>query len=911
MIQKVLLTIFCVGVLSLVYSSWISKDIRVANDFPLISEEAAKALLNFPFTWSEKGSEGLGEHTTFTLWSWPLAFSIGLLANLGLEFWFIERLQLIIFLFIPSVIGIWLLGMRFNLSFPAKLVFLTTYLANSYILLLIDGGQMVIAFAYGLFPLAYFMVTRAINANLLTMLLAGISTAILGFFDVRFVYVLFILLVVHLIYQLLTTRRATLSLLYSWIKVGFIIGVVFIAIHSYWLWPLIKAPLSSTVFTSFTKLSDAPLSSLGHAFLLLAPHWPQNIFGKITPLRVEFAFLPILAVLPLLLRSAKGGGLWILVALIGVVLAKGTAAPFGEFYNWCYTYIPGFSLFRDSSKFYFLIALSYGVLIARSSDLLATYFKKNSLGLAVPVIIMTYIAYLAAPTYLNQMTGTFSSARDKESHLQAAQLLRGDDNYSRVMWVPNLRPMSFTSPQHPSIEASRLLNKRPFLIGTTSTYETLNYLREEKFIGELFDVSGVGYLAYPHLDLRRDDTHPDNIKYYDTFLDQLSHSVWVKSVISPKPAALIQTRDHQDRFFMAPNTWMVVGSDDIYNESTKSAQKKLSKNALVFVEESPEVINKIDQFSESRVLLNKKDRLDLEAAFISKSDFIPLAQDFRTEPDATGWWKRSTKDFLWFRDFLHKKYQIDNQDFDFGLGWLIGEGEKTLNLKTRPGLSGVLLARVMVNSKGGEIAFYQEDGLLGTIKTIDPDLPQTNTKTSGYKEIPDRIDQYDQGRYKWFEVGMLKQGVPLTIKIEGQLNIINTLALVDQSDWQAIKNKVEVMINNGQVVTEYMPTIRRTEGTVSYEQINPTRYKVLVKGLSSPELLVFSQTFDPLWQLSGQSPLPVYSLLNGFMVSKDGEYTLEFLAQRYLNQGLWIAGASILIIISGILYLSFRGFKKA
>ena len=49
--------------------------------------------------------------------------------------------------------------------------------------------------------------------------------------------------------------------------------------------------------------------------------------------------------------------------------------------------------------------------------------------------------------------------------------------------------------------------------------------------------------------------------------------------------------------------------------------------------------------------------------------------------------------------------------------------------------------------------------------------------------------------------------------------------------------------------------------------------------------------------MNGESSLPVYSLLNGFRIDHDGEYIIEYAAQKYVYPGLIISGVTILFLI--------------
>jgi hypothetical protein len=70
--------------------------------------------------------------------------------------------------------------------------------------------------------------------------------------------------------------------------------------------------------------------------------------------------------------------------------------------------------------------------------------------------------------------------------------------------------------------------------------------------------------------------------------------------------------------------------------------------------------------------------------------------------------------------------------------------------------------------------------------------------------------------------------------------------------------------------------------------------------LQSPQTLVFSHSYEPFWKLNGVSPTRVYSILNGFEVSKNGEYDLLFGPQQLVLPGLvltFITSACIVILL--------------
>src|SRR3989338_6393805 len=333
-------------ILSIVFWNWFLPGPRVANDFPIVSDSLLKSSMNFPFVWSENGAEGLGEYSAFFLWSWPLSFISGILANAGLGFAILERVLLFIPFLLIGCIGIWKFCGSIKLTDTAKFIASLFYLTTTYILLVIDGGQLSIALTYAWFPIAFLAVEKSIIGGFNKKVIAGLAVSILGFFDFRFIYILFLLSLVLVFYQLLLDPRKRVSLFLDWISSGVIIGIIVIGLHAYWLLPLFKAPISSGTYAFFTQTSFFSFINLGHSMLLLAPHWFKNIFGNITTPRPEFIFIPILVFLAPILRPKNPVvGFWLLIAIFSIFLTKGATDPLPGIYPWLFSHIPAFSLY--------------------------------------------------------------------------------------------------------------------------------------------------------------------------------------------------------------------------------------------------------------------------------------------------------------------------------------------------------------------------------------------------------------------------------------------------------------------------------------------------------------------------------------------------------------------------------------
>lgn len=838
---------------------------RVANDFPFISDDLLKLQFDLPSIWNERGAEGLGEYGVFILWSYPINFILGILAFLKMNFLILERMLIVLFILLGSF-SIWRFLSTFSLSEKAKLIGSLFYLINTYPILLIDGGQISIAIAYCIFPYIFQKTYQAVYGKLREKLFAGFMVSILGFFDVRFLLILFLLLLIRSLFEL--------TYFWRWVKTAGLVGCVVVLLNAYWLIAYFKVPVDKDVFLSFIKIS-ASLINIGHPIFVISPHWYKNIFGQITVLRFEFLLIPLLVLLaPILRRKDKQVAFWLLIAVISIFLAKGTADPFANLYLFLHANIPGFSFFRDSTKFFFLLTLSYAVLISMTSEELLKLFKNKKLQVFYLIIITFYLLYLIKPVFLNQMSGTFSiQPNEKEFQLLSGSLIN-DKSFGRVFWIPATAPLSYSDLNHPIVEAARIFNKAPFAFGAKGAYEIFNFLREAPYMGEVFDIAGIAYIAYPSPDTRRTNLSSDDIRYYYTFLDQLINLPWVEKKVPESQVPLLKLKNHQDKFFIAENTWIIFGSDEIFKESTKSAELKLSNNAVIFAEEGLAAGTLMEKLTEAKIVLNRKTITDLTASFIPKPQVIFPASLLNVDPNKEGWWKNDGKDLISWRDFLGSKYGLDNKDFDLGGGWAIGEKSVKLKVKSEKFIKGkVLLARVMESSRSGNLSFIQDNQIIGKI----------STKVDGDANV------------RWFEVGNLYSFADLVIKTEGDINIINALVAVDLQNLSDYKSRTEEL--KKQITDFKAGNILDKKSSVSYQKIDQTKYKVTVSDSTGPGMVVFSSSFHQGWKLNGQTAIRVYGFLNGFEINKDGEYILEFEPQRYVYQGLIIAGVTLSMLI--------------
>lgn len=292
-------------------------------------------------------------------------------------------------------------------AFRSRIAMLV-YATNTYALMIVGGGQMGVAMAYALAPWVF---TR----------LSIVSVAIQAMFDPRIA---------------LLTVVAAMLVGNAKLKNVITAAIGTLAIHLYWIIPVLRAPSEisgrlAQVNTGIVQFFS--FATFSQTISLLHPNWPENIFGKVYFMKPEFLLIPLIA-FSVFLFDRKTHVRYGLLAIIGAFLAKGTQEPFGGIYEWLFTYVPGFFLFRDSTKFYLFVVLAYTYLIGKSK---------------VPAIFIVFLwAFLIRQALFHELTGTFQPKPIDPEYIKLKELILSSPS-SSSFWVPAISRYAFSSRMHP------------------------------------------------------------------------------------------------------------------------------------------------------------------------------------------------------------------------------------------------------------------------------------------------------------------------------------------------------------------------------------------------------------------------------------------------------------------------------
>jgi len=152
------ISILILGVfIFLFYRFFLSLNPFVAHDWPLLFRESRNFYPLFNVSWDYMGGIGIGATAFKTLWIdlyTNIIYSISNLINIP---WFLsQRIFWIVPFLLISLFSSYKLSGLFVKKSIYRLISVLIYSLNTYILLIVAGGQFGVAFAYGLAPLVFY-----------------------------------------------------------------------------------------------------------------------------------------------------------------------------------------------------------------------------------------------------------------------------------------------------------------------------------------------------------------------------------------------------------------------------------------------------------------------------------------------------------------------------------------------------------------------------------------------------------------------------------------------------------------------------------------------------------------------------------------------------------------------------------
>lgn len=541
----------------LIFKSWFFSPFLLASDWPYFFPETIADFPLSPPAWAPTSGNGLGgEVVLYALDSYIYLINWLFVGTIGLPWEIVYKVFIFGFFILLSIVSSTYLikTVLGRVGILPLLLSSLIFTANTYILMVVDGGQVGVALAYSLAPLVMASFIRllaklkSVQQDLPLAILSGLLLGVQVMFDARIAYLTIISIVLYFIVFFITYLRKVRISLYTAFAILSVSVLVVILINIPWILPLIvfqsnptqdiireQASLGAFKFFSFAYFSQS--------FSLLHPNWPENIFGKVYFMRPEFLIMPILAYSSLFfMPNTKDKKphiiiFFVLLGFLGAFLAKGASEPFGFLNESFYQYIPGMSMFRDPTKFYLLTSLSYMVLIPftllKIAEVLRLKFAKTTIFKikiqkyiqnAIFLCVICYLLFLIRPVFLNQLRGIFSQHQIPQEYLKLKDFLHNQPEFFRTAWVPQQQRYNFYSYNHPVVSTKLLFE-------ASNSADIFRSLSDEK-TQKLFSDLSIQYVIVPFDSFGdffvKDGSYDEN--QYKKVIKNLDKLRWLKRV---------------------------------------------------------------------------------------------------------------------------------------------------------------------------------------------------------------------------------------------------------------------------------------------------------------------------------------------------------------------------------------------
>ncbi len=531
--KSIISILLLLGIASLVFFRWFSPSISIGGDWIYYYPVSLKETF-FHYSWV--GFNSLGT-VDLLVWRIPIDILKSLVGSLGWD----SSLSDKVIIFWPTIIvansASFLLVKKITKSNIAGFIGALVFNYNTYYFTANSAYLLYSAGAWSLLSILFLMYALEKN-KFYIFVLCGLLLFITGANDFRIAYItLFIELFYFSFYAKFIENDSTLFI--SKLIQFFIAPVgIFIALNIYWILDFSSAhSLSSNNIVSRTLFGNQFLNIL-YAFTFYHPFWTgaKTTYFLNQQVVPYFWIIPILVFLSLFLHRKNTTVLFFgVVALLGIFLTKQVAYPFGQVYWLLFTYFPGFNAFREASKFYFLIALSYSVLMGAFVGYIWQHdkkiFNRNMYKVIITLVIASIFLWNAKPIVTGELGDIFIAAKIPTAYFKLNRLYYPSNSFFRTLWVPYVSSWTLYKNTNPVLYFASLKDNEwnKFLPPRNNPKETIGEemisLLHLNYSQNLLDVSSIKYLIVPFLDTQNDlfMYYGENRNYYVEQLEKLPY----------------------------------------------------------------------------------------------------------------------------------------------------------------------------------------------------------------------------------------------------------------------------------------------------------------------------------------------------------------------------------------------------
>lgn len=568
----------------LTYHRWLSFDTFTSGDWWYFTRFTMEEYFPLSIWYALFGFGSID----ITLWRVPVInIPFGIFANLGYGQEVAEKLTV----FWPSIIignvAMFLLAKKiFKSNTPSVISTIvfnynTYYLVSTHLLLYS-------AAAWGVLCLYFFM--QAIEYKKVHFaILSGLALFITAAYDLRATYIIIIILAIHYLFLFYLSTNNIKKFLFSTLPYAGLPVLVFILLNTYWVLPLINASSLGSNDVLARPLFGNEFLNVLYAITLYHPFWTGSysaIFEN-QSIVLYFWLIPLAALSGLILNRRNPHILFFgFVALLGILLTKQVGAPFTDLYKFLFENVPGFSAFREASKFYFLIVLGYAILIGGLVDWLLKHYCKSNEQRIIRNIVVALIALLFLWNIKPYITGEIGSMYVSRTIPNGYQTLNtfllDQKGYSRTLWYPIFTRWGVNTYSHPALSSVEMILiwdeyiKQDLDAKTYTSGELALRLLSKKNSDTLLDYASIGYIIVPPQEERREDFFLDYGIKREVYIQELDKIDFLDRVnIGTDAFAVYKNNNFRPQFYITQKEISIENNAD-YNSWEDVEGKQIS-----------------------------------------------------------------------------------------------------------------------------------------------------------------------------------------------------------------------------------------------------------------------------------------------------------------------------------------------
>lgn len=519
-----------------VYRNWLSINIFTNGDWPFAFASTIKETLHF-FSWSF--INGLGS-VNFVLWRFPFDYAYGIIGLLGYGTSVSDKILVFWPTLIVSNLATFFLIRKITKSNLSAFVGAIVFNYNTYYFVAATAFLLYSAAAWSVLTLFIF-INSLEKRKLYLFLSSGLTLVITGSYDFRVAYITVFLLIFYFLYfSFIFEKFNRKTFLVNFFNF-FLVGLVFLLLNLYWI-------LSFYASRSLTTNAILDRGLFGNEFLNILysvsffhPFWAGNTIAVFNPQTVfpYFWLIPIFAFLGLYLNRKNKYVLFFgLISILGIFLTKQVGHPFSNVYPFLFQHLPGFNAFREASKFYYLIALGYSVLIGGFIAWIWGFWNKDIIKVygkyLITVLIIFIFLFTAKSIFTGEMGGIFIPHEVPQDYKLFEAFILKNNNYSKTLWIPRFSRWGMVNSTHPEVsEVDEVYSDWNKFIKSEQNPDVLFQgelfisLLNKTYSNNLLDITSIRYVVVPLEDKTSQDDffvyYGKSRKYYIDQLDKISY----------------------------------------------------------------------------------------------------------------------------------------------------------------------------------------------------------------------------------------------------------------------------------------------------------------------------------------------------------------------------------------------------